>query len=84
MHKTFEYAAEIKDAFDLESKGLKCSRNRAEWARMIAVEMKKQGLTRRHGMVENSGECVDDTMPECLKKPLTIPDFGGGRSISRS
>jgi len=77
MHKTIEYAAEAKDAFNLEAQGLKANgpRNRAEWARMMAVEMKKQGLTRSHGMVEISGECVDSTMPECLKEPFTILDL---------
>jgi hypothetical protein len=87
MHKTVEYAAEANDAFNLEAQGLKADgpRNRAEWARMMAVEMKKQGLTRSHGMVEISGECVDSTMPECLKEPLTIPDLAAVEaSLDRS
>jgi len=77
MHKTIEYAAEAKDAFNLEAQGLKADgpRNRAEWARMMAVEMKKQGLNRSHGMVDTYGECVDSTMPECLNAPLAIPDL---------
>jgi hypothetical protein len=63
MHKTIEYAVEAKDAFNLGAHGLKADgpRNRAEWARMMAVEMKKRGLTRSHGMVEISGACVDST-----------------------
>jgi len=58
MHKTIEYATEAQEAFDLEAQGLKADepRNRAEWARMMAVEMKKQGLTRSHGMVRPNGE----------------------------
>jgi hypothetical protein len=77
MHKTIEYAAEIKDAFDLEAQGLKSDgpRNRGEWARMMAVEMKKQGVIRINGMVQINGECVDRTMPGCLKEPLNIPDL---------
>jgi hypothetical protein len=87
MHKTIEYAAEAKDAFNLEAQGLKADgpRNRAEWARMVAVEMKKQGLTRANGMVQVNGECVDSTMPECLKEPLTIPDLAAVEaSLDRS
>jgi hypothetical protein len=87
MHKTIEYAAEAKDAFNLEAQGLNADgpRNRAEWARMMAVEMKKQRLTRSHGMVEISGECVDRTMPECLKQSLTIPDLAAVEaSLDRS
>jgi hypothetical protein len=87
MHKTIEYTEEIREAFDLEGKGLNAvePRNRAEWARMMAVEMKKQGLTRSQGMVEISGECADSTMPECLKKPLTIPDLAAVEaSLDRS
>ena len=85
MHKTIEYTAEVKDAFNLEAQGLKADgpRNRAEWARMMAVEMKKQGLTRANGMVPVSGEC--STMPQCLKEPLTIPDLAAVEaSLDRS
>ena len=48
MHKTIEYAEEVREAFELEANGLKTEgcRNRAEWARMMAVEIKKQGLAR--------------------------------------
>jgi hypothetical protein len=46
MHKTIEYAAEVEAAFDLEAEGLNAEgpRSRAEWARMMAVEMKNQGM----------------------------------------
>jgi hypothetical protein len=87
MHKTIEYTAEVKDAFNLEAQGLKAdgSRNRAEWARMMAVEMKKQGLSRSHDMVEIHGECMDSTMPECLKESFTIPDLAAVEaSLERS
>ena len=84
MHKTIEYAAQAKDAFNLEAQGLKAEgpRNRTEGARMMAVEMKKQDLTHSHGMVATNGEC---TMPECLKEPLTIPDLAAVEaSLDRS
>jgi hypothetical protein len=87
MHKTIEYTEEIREAFDLEGKGLNAvdPRNRAEWARMMAVEMKKQGLTRSHDMIEIHGECIDTTMPECLKEPLAIPDLAAVEaSLDRS
>jgi hypothetical protein len=87
MHKTIEYAVEAKDALNLDAQGLKDDgpRNRAEWARMMAVEMKKQGLTRSHGMAQVNGECVDGTMPECLKESLTISDLAAVEaSLDRS
>jgi hypothetical protein len=39
---------QTRAAFDLEAEGLNAEgpRNRAEWARMMAVEMKKQGMAR--------------------------------------
>jgi hypothetical protein len=48
MHKTIEHAAEVQEAYDLEANGLKSegSRNRAEWARMMAVEMNNKGMAR--------------------------------------
>jgi len=52
---------------------------------MMAVEIRKQGVTRSHAMVESHGECLDSTMPECLKEPLTIPDLAAVEaSLDRS
>ena len=60
MHKTLEYTEEIREAFHLEAEGLEAEghRNRAEWARMMAVEIKKQGLVRTKGVAQSHGEAV--------------------------
>jgi hypothetical protein len=44
MHKTIEYTAEVKEAFDLEANGLKvdATHSHAQWARMMAAEMKNR------------------------------------------
>src|SRR4249920_508124 len=64
MHKTIEYAQEIREAFDLEAQGLTAEgpRNQAEWARMMAAEMKKQGIARTKGVTQANGEAVPPPM----------------------
>jgi hypothetical protein len=52
---------------------------------MMAVEMKKQGLTRANGIIQVSGDCMDSTLPEYLNEPLTIPDLAAVEaSLDRS
>ena len=77
MHKAMEYTEEIQEAFDLEAKGLKAEgqRNRAEWARMMAVEIKKQGMARIKDVVHANGEAVPLRTEKDPHEPLTIPDL---------
>lgn len=77
MHKTIEYAQEIREAFDLEAQGLTAEgpRNQAEWARMMAVEMKKQGIARTKGVTQANGEAVPPPTEKFLHNALTIPDL---------
>src|SRR5688500_2249682 len=84
MHKTMQYAEEVREAFELEANGLKAAgpRNRAEWARMMAVEIKKQGLVRVKDVVQANGEAVS---PRTEKYPHTIPDLAAVEaSLDRS
>jgi hypothetical protein len=77
MHKTLEYTEEIREAFDLEAQGLNAEapRNRAEWARMMAVEIKKQGMARIKGVAQSHGEAVPPPTETFLHDALTIPDL---------
>ena len=77
MHKTIEYAEEIREAFDLEAEGVSAAetRGRAEWARMMAVEMKKQGMVRTKGATQANGEIVPPTTERFLHDVVTIPDL---------
>src|SRR5690242_972505 len=46
LSKMLEYGEEIQEAFGKEAKGVNAyhDRNRGEWARMMAAEIKKQGM----------------------------------------
>ena len=87
MHKTIEYTEEIREAFDREAKGLKAEgpRNQAEWARMIAVEIKKQGMARTKSIPQANGEAVPSPTERFLHDTLTIPDLAAVEaSLDRS
>ena len=77
MGMSLEYADEMRGAFRLEDKGLKAAepRNRAEWARMVSVEIKKQGLARIPGVTQSGGEIVPPRTEQFLHEALTIPDL---------
>ena len=77
MHKTLEYTEEIREAFDLEAEGVNAGgpRNRAERARMMAVEMKKQGIARTKGVTQANGGAVPPPTEKFLHDALTIPDL---------
>ncbi len=87
MHKTIEYTEEIREAFDREAKGLKAEgpRNQAEWARMMAVEIKEQGMARTKGVAQANGEAVPSPTENFLHDALTIPDLAAVEaSVERS
>jgi hypothetical protein len=87
MHKTLEYTTEVKEAFELDANGLKAdaTRNRAEWARMMAVEMKKQGIARVKDRVQANGETVLPEIENYGRETLTIPDLAAVEaSLDRS
>ena len=87
MHKTIEYTAEVQEAFDLEAEGLKADgpRNRAEWARMMAVEIKKQGIARVKDVVQANGEAVRPWSERCPHETITIPELAAVEaSLDRS
>jgi len=87
MGKTIEYADEIRTAFDLEAEGVKAdgSRNRAEWARMMAVEIKKQGMVRAKTVTQGNGEAIPLPTEKVLHDTLTIPDLAAVEaSLDRS
>lgn len=87
MYQTLEYTKEIREAFDLEAKGMKAEglRNQAEWARMMAVEIKKQGMVRTKNVTQASGEIVPPPTEKFLHDTLTIPDLAAVEaSLDRS
>lgn len=87
MHQSLEYARELQEGLDLEAKGLKAEgpRNRAEWARLMAAEIKKQGMVRTTNMVHANGEAVPPSSEKGLHDALTIPDLAAVEaSLERS
>ena len=77
MHKMTQYAQEMREAFDLEADGSKADepRNRAEWARIIAAEIRKQGMARSKEVLQGSGEAVPPPAERFLHDTLTVPDL---------
>src|SRR5215831_15260196 len=77
MHKTLEYASKICTAFDLEAVGLKADglRNDAEWARMMAGEIRKQGMARAKTLTQANGEVLPSPDETRLYNTLAVPDL---------
>lgn len=76
MHKMLEYGEGIQEAFE-EAKGLSADQdlNGAEWARMMAAEIRKQGMTRSKDVTVGNGEAVSPSTEKFLHDTLTIPDL---------
>jgi len=77
MLQSLEYAQGMRTSFDLESKGLKSEepRNLAEWARRMAVAIKKQGIARAPKMSYSNGEVVPPTAEKDLHDTLAVSDL---------
>ena len=67
----------MREAFDFGVDGLKADepRNQAEWARMIAAEVRKQGMARSKEVLQGSGEAVPPPTERFLHDTLTVPDL---------
>jgi len=76
MHKMLEYGEGIQEAFE-EAKGLSADQdlNGAEWARMMAAEIRKQGMARSKDVTVGNGEAVSPSTEKFLHDTLTIPDL---------
>jgi len=58
-----EHERAMREAFDLEADGSKADepRNRAEWSRIIAAEIRKQGMLRSKEVFQANGEAIPPT-----------------------
>jgi hypothetical protein len=88
MHQMLAYSSEMREAFDLETKGFKAEepRNQAAWARMMAGEIRKQGMVRAANVAQAHGEVVlPQTAETVLHDTLTTPDLAAVEaSLERS
>ncbi|HKC94007.1 MAG TPA: hypothetical protein VKB81_08325 [Nitrospira sp.] len=77
MHKTLEYAAKIRTAFDLEAVGLNADglRNQAEWARAMGGEITRQGTARAKTVTQANGEVLPSPDETRLYDTLAVPDL---------
>lgn len=77
MNQMIDYADHLKEGFALEADGKPAegSRNRAEWAKMMAAEIRKQGTARVKGPVQPNGEAVPPSTDKFLHDVLTTPDL---------
>ena len=77
MNQMIEYADHLKEGFALEAEGLPAeeSRNRAEWAKMMAAELRKQGTARSKKVIQPNGEVVQTPSDKFSHDLLTTPDL---------
>ena len=77
MHQMTEHEQAMREAFDLEADGSNADepRNRAEWARIIAAEIRKQGMALSKEFLQGSGEAVPPRAERFLHDTLTVPDL---------
>jgi hypothetical protein len=77
MYKMTQHEQSMRETFDFEVDGLKANepRNQAEWARMIAAEVRKQGMARSKEVLQGNGEAVPPAAERFLHDTLTVPDL---------
>ena len=77
MNQMIDYADHLKEGFALEADGKAAEgpRDRAEWARMMATEIRKQGTARTKDLIESNGEAVLPSTDKFLHDVLTTPDL---------
>jgi hypothetical protein len=87
MQQSLQYSDTISEAFQLEAEGEKPEgvRNRAEWARMMAVELRKQGSAWAKTVTQPNGEVVPLPSDVLFSDTLTVPDLASVEaSLDRS
>jgi hypothetical protein len=67
----------MREVFDLEAEGSKSegSRSQAEWARIIAAEIRKQGMTNSKRVALANGEALPPQTERFLYDTLSVPDL---------
>lgn len=77
MNMMVEYGQQIQEAFDLEAldKNAEEPRNRAEWAKMMAAEVRKQATARTKDASHADGEAIPPPTEKILHDALTVHDL---------
>ena len=77
MNQMAVYARGMDEAFKLQAEGSKADgpRNKAEWARFMAAEIRKQGMAKSTKVAQGNGEAVPPEAGKFLFDTLTVPDL---------
>lgn len=77
MNQMIDYAEHTQEGFALEAAGKPAEdpRNRAEWAKMMAAEIRTQGTARTKDLIQPNGEAVPPLTETFLHDILTTPDL---------
>jgi hypothetical protein len=77
MSKMIAYGYQMREVFDLEAEGSKSaeSRSQAEWARIIAAEIRKQGTANSKRVALANGEALPPQTERFLYDTLSVPDL---------
>ena len=77
MNQMLEYDEGMREAFELEAEGSKADgpRDKAEWARFVAAEIRKQGMAKSKEVTPANGETVPPRADKFLYDTLTVPDL---------
>jgi hypothetical protein len=77
MNQMNVYANTMREAFALEAEGLNPdgTRGQAEWARVIAAEIRKKGMAKSKEVIQSNGEAVPPQTERLLYDTLTVPDL---------
>jgi hypothetical protein len=77
MNKMIEYGHQMREVFDLEAEASKPAelRSQAEWTRIIAPEIRKEGMEKTKEVAQANGEAVPPQRENFLYDTLTVPDL---------
>jgi hypothetical protein len=77
MSKMVAYGHQMREVFDLEAEGSTSaeSRSQAEWARIIAAEIRKQGTANSMKVARANGEALPPQTERFLYDTLSVPDL---------
>jgi hypothetical protein len=71
MSKMIAYGHQMREVFDLEAQGQKPEgfRSQAEWARIIAAEIRKQGMAHAKGVAQANAKLSPHTREGSFMTP---------------
>ena len=77
MNKMIEHGHQMREVFALDAEGAKADgpRNQAQWARIVAAEIRNQGMATAKEVSQANGEAVPLSTEKFVHDTLTVPDL---------